>query len=916
MKEISKRQSSYKTTYVNISDSRDYQEELQNEVVQNLDILDSLSEQISTPSMLGGDLSLSISSMNKLVKIQTSNLKQLNNSLELAANFTVKMAETVSKVMQTTTRINESESGWFDLPTKERAQTAEVIMDTMDETGFLLADALATKAEIENNNSTDKNSKFLSVHRALENTAFQVAGTVYYGGNITFPKKGETIPDKHWGAETGQITLPLDDSLEKSTIVFAVYNNLDQLLDTNVEPALSEIEQELDTHLNSTSATPLTIDDLTSSVVIDEKFDNSTSPEELYKLCLIEKSVPKLCDDLKPLEPKSNTKRILAATAVKNSQNDSDFVINSHVISASVRPSKALIKEKGVKIVLRHRKPTFGKHLGQCVYWEKFKTTVDSVSEGNKKYKTSGKASGGFWSTRGCKTLSSNQTHTECLCTHLTNFAILMDVYGVELDEQHELYLDWITKIGCTISLVCLILACICFLCLPGVANLMRTKIHFNLCLNLICAQTIILTLLKSAKNHVFWCGISAAMLHFFYLTAFFWMSIEGLHLYISLVKVFTVDSKSTIRWYAFFAYSIPLIIVISTYSKGKVKDIDASLGHYIYGSIGQHCWINAENSSRLLFVVPVMVICSFNMFFLLVALKVVGQHRRAALKRKPIRSQYNSTGSSSTASSKISKHIGVHTGKASLKIVSGKGKLDHLQMNIQKQLSQAATTAKGSVVLICLLGVTWIIGIFYVSQGTVFFAYAFTVINSLQGFFIFLFHCTLNEKVRLAFIKRFKPNIPERYKSWARFSNWSSSGTTKTDLSSGYSTSELASNNSVDKKKKNSIVGTGYRNKMEGVNSELVKRKFTPVKPKWTEQQKVFTGKNKNGRKISLKAIDSVNVGFDFSTIREKVVAFSPRMSFTKDSESSSIGERCNRAFESERDESGTGSLEGSSDL
>ena len=69
--------------------------------------------------------------------------------------------------------------------------------------------------------------------------------------------------------------------------------------------------------------------------------------------------------------------------------------------------------------------------------------------------------------------------------------------------------------------------------------------------------------------------------------------------------------------------------------------------------------------------------------------------------------------------------------------------------MNIQKQLAQAATFAKSSAVLICLLGVTWIVGVLYVSKGTRFFAYAFTVLNSLQGFFVFIFHCILNEKVR-----------------------------------------------------------------------------------------------------------------------------------------------------------------------
>ena len=90
-----------------------------------------------------------------------------------------------------------------------------------------------------------------------------------------------------------------------------------------------------------------------------------------------------------------------------------------------------------------------------------------------------------YWSTEGCVTISSNRTHTECRCSHLTNFAILMDVHGVELDEEDERNLDLITQIGCSVSIVCLVAASFCFLLLPGIGNIMRTKIHLNLCINL-----------------------------------------------------------------------------------------------------------------------------------------------------------------------------------------------------------------------------------------------------------------------------------------------------------------------------------------------------------------------------------------------------------------------------------------------
>lgn len=59
----------------------------------------------------------------------------------------------------------------------------------------------------------------------------------------------------------------------------------------------------------------------------------------------------------------------------------------------------------------------------------------------------------------------SNETHTGCACSHLTNFAILMDVHGVALSPGHQLALQTITYIGCGISTVALGAAMIVFMC-------------------------------------------------------------------------------------------------------------------------------------------------------------------------------------------------------------------------------------------------------------------------------------------------------------------------------------------------------------------------------------------------------------------------------------------------------------------
>ena len=56
----------------------------------------------------------------------------------------------------------------------------------------------------------------------------------------------------------------------------------------------------------------------------------------------------------------------------------------------------------------------------------------------------------------------------------------------------------------------------------------------------------------------------------------------------------------------------------------------------------------------------------------------------------------------------------------------------------------------QGALALEVLLGLTWVFGYFYISEEALPVAYLFTIFNSLQGVFIFVFHCLMNKKVSL----------------------------------------------------------------------------------------------------------------------------------------------------------------------
>ncbi|KAG7259107.1 hypothetical protein CRUP_014731 [Coryphaenoides rupestris] len=65
-------------------------------------------------------------------------------------------------------------------------------------------------------------------------------------------------------------------------------------------------------------------------------------------------------------------------------------------------------------------------------------------------------------------------------------------------------------------------------------------------------------------------------------------------------------------------------------------------------------------------------------------------------------------------------------------------------------RLSGIRSWVLGAFALLCLLGLTWSFGLFFLNESSVVMAYLFTIFNTLQGMFIFIFHCLLQKKSRI----------------------------------------------------------------------------------------------------------------------------------------------------------------------
>ncbi|CAK1546695.1 unnamed protein product [Leptosia nina] len=338
-------------------------------------------------------------------------------------------------------------------------------------------------------------------------------------------------------------------------------------------------------------------------------------------------------------------------------------VLNSKVISASLGNGRHIQLSQMVRLTMKHLK-TENVTNPACVFWD---------------YTLHG------WSPEGCEVEWSNLTHTGCACSHLTNFAILMDVHGVSLGAKHVMALRLLTLIGCAISSVALLAAILVFQCFRNMKS-DRVLIHKNLCICLLIAEVVFMCGIDQTQDRIL-CGVIAGLLHYFFLAAFAWMFLEGFHLYAMLVEVFEPE-RARARWYCVGAYLAPALVVL----------VSAAAYPPGYGT-PTHCWLSTDRYFIVSFVGPVALVLLANWICLSMVIYMMCHHSTVSIKAKE-----------------------------------------------NSKLYKIRVWLNSSVVLAFLLGLTWTFGLLYINEQSVGVAYAFTILNSLQGLFIFVFHCLQNE--------------------------------------------------------------------------------------------------------------------------------------------------------------------------
>lgn len=188
----------------------------------------------------------------------------------------------------------------------------------------------------------------------------------------------------------------------------------------------------------------------------------------------------------------------------------------------------------------------------QCVRWNSFTSS---------------------WTRLGCQTQTPNfeaefmimdgPIIINCSCTHISNYAVLIDVIDPSDIPEPSLLIQITTLSAFTISLPILFVVLVALALLRGLQTNSNT-IHQNLVLCVFFAEMLFFIGFQSRRNLIdteFSCKIIAICLHYAWLAAFAWTTVDCVHLYRMLTEMRDVN-HGPMGFYFSIGYGAPAIVV------------------------------------------------------------------------------------------------------------------------------------------------------------------------------------------------------------------------------------------------------------------------------------------------------------------------------------------------------------------
>ncbi|XP_048650555.1 cadherin EGF LAG seven-pass G-type receptor 3 isoform X2 [Marmota marmota marmota] len=213
----------------------------------------------------------------------------------------------------------------------------------------------------------------------------------------------------------------------------------------------------------------------------------------------------------------------------------------------------------------------------------------------------------GTWTARDCELVHRNGSHARCRCSRTGTFGVLMDASPRERLEGDLELLAVFTHVVVAVSVAALVLTAAVLLSLRSLKSNVR-GIHANVAAALGVAELLFLLGIHRTHNQLV-CTAVAILLHYFFLSTFAWLLVEGLHLYRMQVEPRNVD-RGAMRFYHTLGWGVPAVLL------GLAVGLDPEG----YGN-PDFCWISIHEPLIWSFAGPVILVIVMNgTMFLLAA--------------------------------------------------------------------------------------------------------------------------------------------------------------------------------------------------------------------------------------------------------------------------------------------------------
>ncbi|KAM8888462.1 adhesion G protein-coupled receptor G3-like [Synchiropus picturatus] len=356
---------------------------------------------------------------------------------------------------------------------------------------------------------------------------------------------------------------------------------------------------------------------------------------------------------------------------------------NVLVVRAGRRPVQNL--PQPIRLTFQHNRKV---QNGTCVYWIE---TADGEGE---------------WNTNGCNT-SDTGSEFICSCNHLSFFAVLVNPV-ISVSKKDAVNLSYITCVGSSLSVVFTIATLVIYACLQKRRPEKAIGIHMNLTVSLLILHlSFLLSSFWVWQDEDGWlCRTIGLVLHWSLMATITWSALEGFHLYLLLVRVFNIYVRKYLLKLSLVGWGFSTLIVVVCGSVGVY-------GRYVLpykdsnnqNSSTKICMMSSKfpHSSLVIYITavvyPCLVILCNSCMLGVVCYKMFGQRRSPSIWKEGNQENW-------------------------------------------KRLLKGCATVLG---LSCVVGLPWgLTTVTFISTAGI---YVFTILNSLQGVFVFLWCVAMTRK-------------------------------------------------------------------------------------------------------------------------------------------------------------------------